>query len=242
MIILWKAASVYAGSSIILPSPKESVSALIAIITEEDTMGALASTLLRGAAGFLLAVATGLALGVPAGMYPSFRSGIEPLLVVVRSTPLISVILLALIWFSSGTVPVFVAFLMIFPIITSGVSEGISHVDQELLEMAEVYGMDRRTVIRWMYVPSVASYVFPGLETASGLAWKLVIAAEVLSRPVSGMGTKMQEARMYLETARLFAWTISALVISALFTMAVRFVFRRVIPAAGSDTGWTAPE
>lgn len=233
LLILWKIGSLYMGSPVILPSPGETFYALAGIITEPHSYRILGDTLLRGTVGFILALVLGVAVGIPMGLSPAFRRITQPGLVVIRSTPVISVILLALIWFTSGNVPVFVAFLMIFPVICSSVSGGIENVDKALLEMASVYKMERLTVFRWIYLPSIGSFLYPGLETASGLTWKVVIAAEVLSRPIHAIGTSMQESKIYLETASVFAWTIAALVLSGLFSFAVEFAFRQWFPGAG---------
>ncbi|MBS3949156.1 MAG: ABC transporter permease, partial [Peptococcaceae bacterium] len=77
-------------------------------------------------------------------------------------------------------------------------------------------------------LPSIAPYILAGASTAMGLGLKVVVAAEALSQPKLAIGTRMQVERMYLETAGLFAWTITALFLSWLLEYGIRWVEKRV--------------
>ena len=125
-----------------------------------------------------------------------------------------SVILLALIWFSTGTVPVFSAFLMAFPIITANIIQGIHEVDPKLTEMARSFQVPGKRVLFQLTIPSVFPYFLAGTSSALGITWKVVIAAEVLSQPIHGIGTGMYGAKANLETAEVLAWTVVAVLLS----------------------------
>ena len=230
LLIIWKIVSLGIGAEIILPSPERTFKVLLTILSDTGNYLHFLYTVIRGLGGFCLAVFLALVLGIPAGMSDTFRQILNPLILVLRSTPVISIILLALIWFSSGMVPVFVAFLMIFPIVCTNVIQGILSMDPNLVEMSKVYELDRRSVLRWLYAPSLAGYLYAGLQTAGGLTWKVVIAAEVLSRPEYAIGTSLQEARIYLETARVFAWTLGALALSWAFNTLIQKAIPRFFP------------
>jgi NitT/TauT family transport system permease protein len=67
-----------------------------------------------------------------------------------------------------------------------------------------------------------------GASSALGLSWRVVVASEVLSQPLLGIGTGMQEAKLRLETARVFAWTLAALVLSYSTESIFRWIVRRL--------------
>ncbi len=212
---LWKLFSFCIGSGLILPPPEQVLLETLRLVVRPGFGKALGATLLRGIAGFGISCAAGLVTGIAAGKSPVFQRLINPLLSTVKSTPVMSVILLALIWFSTGTVPVFSAFLMAFPIITGNIIQGIREVDVQYIEMAKVFQVSRRRVLFHLTIPSVFPYFLAGSSTALGITWKVVIAAEVLAQPIHALGTGMYSAKVKLETAEVLAWTVIAIFLSA---------------------------
>ncbi|MBN2655481.1 MAG: ABC transporter permease subunit [Spirochaetales bacterium] len=229
LLIIWKVLSLMLGAEIILPSPERAFGALLGLIREESFVPTVLFTLKRGVSGFLLSAALALVVGIAAGENRFFFTLIKPLLTVIKTVPVLSIVLLAIIWLSTENVPVFVCFLVVFPLISGNVIEGIRHVDPQLLEMARIYKVPRRRIVFQIYIPSLIPYLLAGLSTAAGVTWKAVIAAEVISMPRFGIGTGMQFAQIQLDTAALFAWTVLAVLISAV-TEALLLLPARFLP------------
>jgi NitT/TauT family transport system permease protein len=166
--------------------------------------------------GFLLSAAAGFVVGIATGLSRDVESAVKPLLTLIQSTPVMSIILLALIWFQTGGVPIFVSFLMSFPVVALNVCRGVREVSPEILEMARAYRIPWPRILFRIYVPSLGPYIIAAGSIALGLTWRVVIAAEVLSQPVFGIGTQLQQARVELETARMFAWTAVAVLLTGL--------------------------
>ena len=211
---VWKIGAAAAGAEVILPGPLVAVRALGAVLTSPAFLPALRATALRGCAAFLISALLGLSFGVLAGLYDNVRDLLRPLVITIKSTPVMSFILLALIWFPSGFVPVFVAILMAFPIIYENVAAGLRSVDPRLIQMARVYRVKRRRVLSTILLPGLFAFFFAGAKTALGIIWKAVIAAEILSRPEAAVGSAMYEAKIYIETASVIAWTLIAVLLS----------------------------
>jgi NitT/TauT family transport system permease protein len=164
--------------------------------------------------GFLISCVVGVVLGMVAGFSAPVYWLLQPWVTVIRTTPVMSIVILAIIWFQSDIVPIFVTFLMIFPIIYGNVVAGIKNIDKQLLEMARMYRVKPRRVILELYFPSILPYLMAGASSAMGITWKVIIAAEILSQPVYAIGTSLMLAKIYLETAQVMAWTVVAIVIS----------------------------
>ena len=111
----------------------------------------------------------------------------------------------------------FVTFLMVFPIIVQNFIEGMKSIDQDLLEMADIYRIRSWRRIVYLYLPSLAPFLAAGVSNGLGIAWKVIIAAEVLSYPALGIGTQMDTARVYLQTDKVFAWTIVVVLLGLCF-------------------------
>lgn len=222
MIVIWKLLSIYYGSDFILPSPEKTLATTARLFIDSGFIGAAGSTVLRGLAGFCIAAILGIGLGIPAGLNPNFRAFLSPFLVVVRSIPVVAFILLALIWFSSETVPVFIALMTMFPLICTNVIEGIKNVDKNLVEMAQLYKVGQGKIIREVYIPAITPFIFSGMSNAMGIGWRAIIVGEVLSQPQYGIGTVMHSAQTFLNVDVLIAWTLIAVLISYLFERIIR--------------------
>ncbi|MFR5421193.1 MAG: ABC transporter permease [Oscillospiraceae bacterium] len=136
-----------------------------------------------------------------------------PLMTVVKSTPVASFVVLALIWIARDWLPVFIALLMVLPVVWSNVCTGIRSTDPTLLELARVYGWPRGRVLRRIYVPGVRPHFLAALRSGIGFGWKAGIAAEVLTVPRSHR-RMIYESKLYLQTTDLFAWTLAVILLS----------------------------
>ncbi len=211
---LWWAGSLFV-SDVILPPPGAVLRDFIQFLSRPGFYQALGATVRRGVESFFITLLIGTAVGIPAGSFSSVELFFRPLLAVIKATPVLSVILLAFIWFQSGTVPVFAAVLMAFPVVVQNVMTGVREIDRELLEMAEVYRFSRRQKFLHITLPAITPFFLSGARSALGLTWKVVVAAEVLTVPRHGIGSAMQFAQINLDTSRLLAWTLAAVLLSA---------------------------
>ena len=216
-LLVWEAASLLIGEELFLPSPAGVLIRLSEIIWLPEFWPSIAFTLVRIMLGFLLSVAAALALAVLSYLSRPAEILIEPVVKVVRATPVASIVILTLVWISSRNLSVVISFMMVFPIVYSNVLEGIRNTDHDLVEAASVYRIRAFKRIRYIYVPSVIPYFNAAIRTALGLAWKSGIAAEVIALPDGSIGERVYEAKIYLSTPDLFAWTLVIIVLAFLF-------------------------
>jgi len=213
-VLVWEAACLAAGSELLLPSPAQTFLRLFELAgTARFWLNALMS-LARIVEGFLLGVLAGTVLGAAAARLKLLHDFLSPVINMVKSTPVASFIILALVWIKKDGVPVFISFLMVLPILWGNVTQGIAQTDKGLLEMAALFRFGRRKTVTKVYAPSVMPYFLAGCTTALGLAWKAGVAAEVLSLPARSIGRELYNAKIYLETTDLFAWSAAVILLS----------------------------
>jgi len=217
LLLVWKLLALYWHQELILPSPEATLYKLWTVLQSKTFWPSVTLTIGRGLVGFFISCGLGLILGFAAGFSAPVYWLLQPWVTVIRTIPVMSVIILAIIWFQSDIVPVFVTFLMIFPIIYGNVVAGIKNVDRQLLEMARMYRVKTRRIIFELYIPSILPYLLAGASNAMGITWKVIIAAEILSQPLYAIGTNLMIAKIDLETAQVFAWTVITIVISFVF-------------------------
>ncbi|MFP4429872.1 MAG: ABC transporter permease [Spirochaetaceae bacterium] len=236
LLALWFLSARLLSSSILLPGPGEVLRATANLFRGDDFLGHVGATLWRSLVAFAFATAGAGVLGIAAGIFPSLELLLRPWVLIVRSTPVISIILLTLVLLRSGVVPAVVALLITFPLVYVTVVEGVSSVDPALEEMSRLYRVPLGRRIRRLYIPSVAPFFLSGLHAALGLTFKVVAAAEVLAQPRAGVGSAMQEARILLKTAEVLAWTVVLLVLSALGELLFRGLRRGLGPRPATET------
>jgi NitT/TauT family transport system permease protein len=220
MVTAWKLAAMAVETDIILPAPERVFSTLMQIAGTSRFLSALGATALRGLVAFSVSMILGMAFGFAAGTSHRFEALLGPGLTVIRATPVLAVILIALIWFPAGIVPIFSAVVMAFPVVAADVAAGVRSADQRLLAMAHSFNVSKRDISLLIRLPSAMPHVVSAAKNAVGLSWKVVVAGEVLSQPVNALGTGMQNARVMLETAEVFAWAVVGVLLCALSDLA----------------------
>lgn len=216
-LLVWQAAAACVSKEVLLPSPISTAKTFITLAGDAAFWLSALYSITRIMVGFLLGCMTGAFLSLVCHAVSPIRALLSPLMTVVKSTPVASFIVLALVWIGRGTVPTFISFLMVLPIVFDAVSTGISSADRELIEVADVFEFSRRKRIELIYLPCAARYFISASSTALGLAWKAGIAAEVLATPKMSIGTSLYEAKIYLESPSLFAWTALVIILSLIF-------------------------
>lgn len=225
-MILWQWGSMVVGSDLILPSPMSTLQALGTIFLEQEFWGDVGWTLLRVFGGIAISILVGYVLGVICGLWQGVYCLVKPVATILRTLPIVSVIILINLWVKSGWVPLVVSFMVCFPIVWTNVVEGIWRTDLKLLEMAQVFGVSIYRVVRGIYLPSVRPYLRAAVMNAIGMGWKATVTAEVLANALPSMGMELYYSKIYLETPTLFAWTLVLVAASFAIEGGVRLVLR----------------
>ena len=213
-LLVWELAAAAVGQELLLPSPLQTGRKLLELGSTTVFWLTVGKSVARVLTGILAAVLLGVLLALLTHWSPLLRALLSPVMTLVKSTPVASFIILALVWLGRGTVPIFIAALMVLPVVWANVSAGLAGIDPQLLELAHVFHLPRLRVLRRITWPSVRPHLLAALRSALGLGWKAGIAAEVLTVPPLSIGKRIYEAKLYLETTELFAWTAAVVLVS----------------------------
>lgn len=230
-IFVWQLASMQLKQEILLASPVSVLKRLSELVFTLDFWQSIGFSFGRIVFGFLLGLLLGGLLAVLAYNFWLARVLLEPLITVIKSTPVASFIILCLIWIPSRNLSVFISFLMVLPVVYTNLSTGIRETDKKLLEMAEVFGVGIGKRVRYIYVSQILPYFLTACRLSLGLCWKAGAAAEVIGIPSGSIGEKLYHAKVYLNTPDLFAWTIVIICISFLFERLFVSVVQKIMQA-----------
>lgn len=216
-LVIWEIASISIGQEILLVSPVDVLIKIGELVLEGSFWHAIGFTLVRIIGGFLLALVLGIVLAVVSVRYKFIRELLEPFIRTVKAIPVASFIILVLIWISSANLSVVISFLMVFPIIYTNIYEGIVQTDVKMIEMADVFKMDLKQRVRYIYCSQVIPYLQSACSISLGMCWKAGIAAEVIGMPDNSIGENLYNAKIFFDTPSLFAWTVVIICISIIF-------------------------
>ncbi len=211
---VWQLAALAAGRELLLPGPLAVGERLLVLAGTADFWLSVGSTLGRVFLGLLWGALAGAALAFATHFSPWADRLISPAVRVVRATPVVSFILLVYLWVARSAIPWVIAGLMVLPVVWGALGAGLDSLDKQLLEFARAYRFTRFKTLRLVCLPALRPQFSAGLLTAFGLAWKSGVAAEVLCPPAYAIGSRLQQAKLGVGTADLFAWTLAIVALS----------------------------
>lgn len=227
-LIIWELLSIAAGKEVLLPSPVTVARKLIELFCTSKFWKSCAMSLARITAGLFAGALLGTVFGAASVKFKTVDAIFSPVFSVIRATPVASFIILALVWIGRGNVPSFTSFLMVMPVVCSSVTTAVRGTDRQLLEMLHTLRVPRSKILTSLYIPTVLPSFAGGFRTSLGLAWKAGVAAEVLCTPSLSIGTSLYESKVYLETAELFAWTVTVVIMSMILEHLFDFFAKRI--------------
>ena len=215
------------GNELLLPYPATVLAALTHLAGTREFWESVLLSLLRVLAWLVVGAGLGgLAAALTCASAWADRL-LSPAIRVVRAAPVASFILLVLLWTGRDQVPVVIVALMVLPVVWDSLSQGIRATDAQWLELARAYRFSRWKTVRLIYLPGLRPHLSAALTTATGLAWKSGVAAEVLCLPSTALGTEIYQTKYYLEIPELFAWTGVAVALSLLLEHLLRRALAR---------------
>ncbi|WMJ82045.1 ABC transporter permease subunit [Clostridium sp. MB40-C1] len=222
-LLMWELCSLFINNTILFPSPSGVFKTLFMLMGKSYFWQSVVKSIFRVIAGLILSIVIGIVLGIISGINNFIEELMNPLIVIIKATPVISVIIIVLVWVSSSNVAILTNVLMCFPIIYTNVLQGIKNVDSDLIEMAHIYKVKRKFILKDIYLPSIKPYVVSGILMCLGIGWKVCVASEVLSTPRYSIGLNLLNAKSILETEELFAWTIIVVLLSFIFEIIFKY-------------------
>jgi len=186
---------VVATESAIFPTPLQVVTGAWELVQDGTLFEHIGASLFRVATGFLLAVAIALPLGLWMGWVKGAYLTLNPLFQMLRPISPIAWIPIAILWFGVGNAsPIFLIFLSsVFPMIVQTVV-GVHTIERRYLWAAANFGVSRTTLFRRVVIPAVLPQVIVGMRIGLGVAWLVVVAAEMIALR-SGLGYLIMDSR-----------------------------------------------
>ncbi|MCK7487895.1 MAG: ABC transporter permease subunit [Bacillus subtilis] len=221
VFLVWLIASLWVDQDLVLPSPIQVGAAIVGLVGTRVSLMAIFASLGRLA----IALTTSFVLGTFIGFLAGFRKGIQviasPLATIFRTIPVVSIIVIVLMFFGFRFAPYVITFLMLFPISYQAALEGVSRVDSELVDVYKLEDHHFGRMLLHCYLPLMAGYLRTAMLQSAGLGVKVLVMAEYLAQTPDSIGNRLYLAKAMLEYDQVFAWTIVLIVIALLIETAI---------------------
>jgi NitT/TauT family transport system permease protein len=187
--------AVIATGSVIFPTPAQVCAGTLELARDGTLWLHIGASLLRVATGFTMAMTFAVPLGLWMGRVDAAYRALNPLFQIMRPISPIAWIPLTILWFGVGNAsPIFLIFLAaVFPMIVQ-TAAGVHAIDRRYLDAAANFGVARTKLLSQVIVPAVLPEIVVGMRIGLGVAWLVVVAAEMIA-PRSGLGYLIIESR-----------------------------------------------
>jgi NitT/TauT family transport system permease protein len=222
-VLAWHLAVVLSGSRI-FPTPLAVLAGIVELARRGVLLPYIVASLFRVSCGFLLAALVGIPSGLVLGWFgPAFRA-FNPALQVLRPISPIAWIPVAILWFGvSDLAPIFLIFLAsLFPIVTASIA-AVQNLELVYLRAARNFGLSGLPLFRKVVLPAALPQILTGLRLALGIAWLVVVAAEMIAVD-SGLGYLIIDAR---NAGRRYDLVVAGMVLIGLIGLGLDLLIRR---------------
>jgi NitT/TauT family transport system permease protein len=194
LLAVWWA-SVAATGSVIFPTPWGVVTGTAELVRDGTLWTHIGSSLFRVGTGFLLAVLVAVPLGLWMGWVKGAFITMNPLFQILRPISPIAWIPIAILWFGVGNAsPIFLIFISsVFPMIVQTIT-GVHTIEKRYLRAAENFDVSRYRLFTQVVIPAVLPQIVVGMRIGLGVAWLVVVAAEMIALR-SGLGYLIMDSR-----------------------------------------------
>ena len=226
-ITVWEVCARLINHSYLLPSVQDTLVALWEIITSGSFFSAVVLSILRVISGLVIGTVLATILAALSYRFEIVRLLFSPLVSVIKSTPIASVIILLWIMLSGDFLAIFISVLMVLPIVWQNLIDGYNSIDKDLLEVCQVYGFSYRKRLKVLVFPALIKYFIPALITSVGLAWKAVISAEIIAYVNNSIGQYINDSKYNFDSPSVFAWTFIVIIFSLLLEKLTKYLLAR---------------
>ena len=213
-LFVWHFAALAIDNRFLLVGPWQVALRLSELVFEAHFWASIGFSLGRIVVGFVLAMLCGVILAALAAMSKYVYALLLPPINVMKSIPIASFTIIALMWVATSGLPVITAFITVVPIVFFNTYQGLVNTDRQLLDMAKVFRAPRLKVAMHVYGAHAMPHVLSAASSGLGFAFRASVAAELIGMVQNSIGFNFHTARTFLMTADVFAWTVTIVILS----------------------------
>ena len=207
-ILAWQGIYMLINQPLLVPSPWMTIVAFGKIVVTSSTWKIVFFTAVKILIGYLIAVFLGVFSAVLAYRISMFEEIIRPIVLLTKSIPVASFIVVALAWLNAENISIFITAFVSFPMVYLQFYMSLKNTDKSILDMCKVFRVSSQKKIKYLYVPLILEKMQEVVVSTIGMAVRAAVAAELIGVPMQSIGEAIYKTKLYFDIAELFAWTI----------------------------------
>lgn len=221
IILLWTVSSLIIDNSLVLPGISEVILSLKEILSTSTTYLIILLTIVRLILVVLVSLVIAFILAILSYLSDKFESFIKPLFVILKTIPVIAIIVLLLITFGSKTSPYIMTSLVVLPIMYEGLLTSLKNINKELIDDVKTLSNTNWMVLKDFYFPITLNFIMMTLVQSFGIGLKVMVMGEFIAQPNRSIGYILQLERSNLNSSAILAWSVILIILVLLFEILV---------------------
>lgn len=235
IILLWAVSSLIIDNSLVLPGISEVILSLKEILSTSTTYLIILLTIVRLILVVLVSLVIAFILAILSYLSDKFESFIKPLFVILKTIPVIAIIVLLLITFGSKTSPYIMTSLVVLPIMYEGLLTSLKNINKELIDDVKTLSNTNWMVLKDFYFPIILNFIMMTLVQSFGIGLKVMVMGEFIAQPNRSIGYILQLERSNLNSSAILAWSVILIILVLLFEILVLKLSERFKKAKSSS-------
>lgn len=226
-IIVWQLFSLMINSEL-FPSFVDIVKNLYEHLVHKELLFHLLITLKRVLISFVFAMTIGIVIGVWMGIFSKNNSISNIFLVIGLNMPAIVTIMICYIWFGlSDFAAILAVVINKVPIIVVNIKEGVKAVDKKYMDLVKIYEIDKKEVLKKIYLPQIYPYIMATTRLTISLIWKIVLVVEFLGRS-NGVGFKISMFFQNFDITSILSYSFAFILLVIFVEMLLNSIDKRL--------------
>ena len=206
--VILQAAGTLKGDALVFPGVDEILKAFFRLMTAKKTYLLIWTTMKHLIVSMAVSAAAGVALGMAMGMLPFLRRLLQPMMILLRSLPMVILIVIVMVVADYELVPVLASTIILAPMIAEAACEGCVRIERELIDVYRMNANFNARVLFQVYLPLMAGYLRQAWVNAAGMGVKLAVSTEYLVQTKNSLGKAVHTSGYFNEYQDIYAYAL----------------------------------
>nr|MBR4280241.1 ABC transporter permease subunit [Clostridia bacterium] len=196
------------GDALVFPGVDEILKAFFRLMTAKKTYALIWTTMKHLIVSMAASSVIGVALGMAMGMLPFLRKLLQPLMILLRSLPMVILIVIVMVAADYAYVPVLASSIILVPMIAEAACEGCLRIDKEFIDVYRMNANFNGRILLQVYLPMMAGYLRQAWVNAAGMGVKLAVSTEYLVQTKNSLGKAVHTSGYFNEYQDIYAYAL----------------------------------
>ena len=226
--VMLQAAGDFKGDALVFPPVGEILQAFVRLLGEGKTYALIWTTMQHLIVSMAVSTVLGIALGMLQGMIPFVRSLTKPLMIFLRSMPMVIMIVIIMVVTEYSRVPVIASGIILTPMIAEAACEGCLRIEKELIDVYRMNANFNGRVLLHVYLPLMGGYLKQAYVNAVGMGVKLAVSTEYLVQTKNSLGKAVYTSAYFYEYQDIYAYALVMILLVLLVSEAPMWIMNWV--------------